>query len=343
GWQPRHLTVWSDNRLVAAAPLYLKTHSEGEFVFDHPWVQVAARIGAAYYPKLVGMSPVTPVEGYRFLTAAGESEDRLTAVMIDAIDRYCGQHQIAGCSFLFVDPAWRPLAERGGFVGWRHQGFRWENSGLASFEDYLGDFNSNQRRNIRRERRALESGGFVLRAVAGRDAPRSFFALMYGLYEHTNDQFGIWGCKYLLPAFFEGLSEDYRHRLVFMAAYDRRAPAEPAALSLLLRKGERLYGRYWGSFRRIHALHFNLCYYEPIAWAIQNGIRYFDPGMGGTHKIRRGFRSLLNTSLHRFYDPRMAYILRTNIDRINAAEQEYIEALNAAVPFAERAAADKTG
>lgn len=343
GWQPRHVTVWCGGRLVAAAPLYLKTHSEGEFVFDHPWAQVAARIGVVYYPKLVGMSPVTPVEGYRFLTAAGESEERLTAVIFDAIDRYCRRYRIAGCSFHFVDPAWRPLAERAGFVGWRHQGFRWENRGFGSFEDYLGDFNSNQRRNIRRERRALEKDGIVLRAVPGRDAPRSFFPLMYGLYAHTNDQFGIWGCKYLLPAFFEGLYEDYRHRLVFMAAYDRRAPAEPVALSLLLRKGERLYGRYWGSFRRIHALHFNLCYYGPIAWAIQNGIRYFDPGMGGTHKIRRGFRSLPNFSLHRFYDPRMAHILRTNIDRINAAEQEHIEALNAALPFAERVAADESG
>ncbi|MGD8958939.1 MAG: GNAT family N-acetyltransferase [Desulfobacteraceae bacterium] len=343
GWQPRHLTVWSGERLVGAAPLYLKRHSEGEFVFDHPWVQVAARIGVAYYPKLVGMSPVTPTEGYRFLTAADAPVEPLTAVMLDAIDGYCARHRIAGCSFLFVDPGWRPVAERAGFVGWRHQGFRWENNGYATFEDYLGEFNSNQRRNIRRERRSLQQEGIVLRAVAGRDAPEAFFPLMYRLYARTNDRFGIWGCKYLLPAFFQGLGEDFRHRLVFMAAYDRRTPSQPLALSLLLRKGERLYGRYWGCLRRIPALHFNLCYYEPIAWAIRNGIRYYDPGMGGSHKIRRGFRSLCNTSLHRFYDPVMAHILNANIARINAAEQDYIEALNAALPFAERAAADQTG
>lgn len=336
GWQPRHLTVWCGDRLVAAAPLYLKTHSEGEFVFDYPWAQVAARIGVAYYPKLVGMSPVTPTEGYRFLTAAGQSEERLTAVMIDAIDRFCERHRVAGCSFLFVDPAWRPLAERAGYIGWRHQGFRWENRGFSSFDDYLNHFNSNQRRNIRRECRALENAGIVLRAVSGEALPRSFFSLMYRLYERTNDQFGIWSCKYLLPAFFDGLYKDYRHRLVFMAACDRGAPDEPLALSLLLRKGDRLYGRYWGSLRKVNALHFNVCYYGPIAWAIENGIGYFDPGMGGGHKIRRGFRSMSTYSLHRFFDPRMAYILEANIDHVNAAELEHIEAMNAMVPFAEK-------
>ena len=334
GWLPCHLTVRSGSRLVAAAALYIKGHSEGEFVFDHGWSNVAAELGIRYYPKMVGMSPFSPVVGYRFLMEPGEDEPTLTQMMIDEIDRFCLRNRIAGCSFLFVEPAWRPLLETLGYVAWRHQSFAWENDGFRNFTDYLAVFNANQRRNIRRERRSMEQSGIEIKALTGDEIPIDHFGRMYAFYADTNDKFGPWGCKYLTPAFFEGLSGRYRHRLVLMAAVDGSSAGPPLAMALLLKKGARLYGRYWGSTAEINHLHFNTCYYRPIEWAIEHNIRHYDPGAGSSHKIRRGFAAVANHSLHRFYDPRMRQILSRHIGEINRLEQRSIDALNRALPFA---------
>ncbi|MGD8368139.1 MAG: GNAT family N-acetyltransferase [Desulfobacterales bacterium] len=336
GWQPCHLTVWDQERLMAAAPLYIKGHSAGEFVFDHAWADVAQRLGVRYYPKMVGMSPVTPAVGYRFLMAEGVDPLQMTEIMVAEIDRFCRGNDISGVSFLFVEPQWQPAATRQGLLPWRHGSFLWENPGFSSFDDYLAGFNANQRKNVRREVAAMHRQGIRMEAVAGDRIPDRFFARMYRFYERTNDQYGIWGCKYLTRRFFIELAQRYRHRLLFAAAYEKGGDKEPVGLSMLLVKGERIYGRYWGCERQIPFLHFNACYYTPISWAIANRVRYFDPGAGSAHKVRRGFRAVANHSLHRFYDSRLARLLETNIDRINEAEQEQIDELNETLPFARR-------
>lgn len=336
GWLPCHLTVWLDDRLVAAAPLYVKGHSAGEFVFDHAWVDVAERIGVRYFPKLVGMSPFTPAVGYRFLIAADQDERQLSAVLVKAIEDFCAAHRLSGCSFHYVDPDWRRLMERLGFRTWMHQSFVWTNSGYRGFEDFLARFKSNQRRNIRRERKAMAAQGLKLVGYSGDAIPETFFSHMYRLYSRTNDQFGIWGCKYLNPSFFDGLFEHYRHRLLFIAAFNGSQRGLPVALALLLTKGDRLFGRYWGTLREANALHFNTCYYEPIDWAIDHGIRLFDPGIGGHHKVRRGFEAVPNYSLHRFLNPRLQQIMDHHIDDINHHQQLEIDAINAEIPFAKR-------
>ncbi len=335
GWLPHHLTVWSGENLAAVAPMYVKGHSAGEFVFDHVWADVAGRMGITYYPKLVGMSPFTPMSGYRFLIAAGEDELELTAVMVAEIDRLCRRYNMSGSSFLFVDPQWHRDMLNHGFSGWRHQSYAWKNQGYKTFDDYLSIFNSNQRRNIKRERKALEKQGVFIKIFTGEDIPRTFFSLMYTFYERTNDKFGPWGCKYLTRSFFEGLYQHYRHRLLFVAAFEESDPSSPIGMSLLVTKGDQLYGRYWGCARQVSSVHFNACYYAPIEWAIANGIHRFDPGAGGAHKIRRGFKAVSNYSLHRFYDPSLLRIMQTHIDEINRLEQEQIDALNHELPFAQ--------
>jgi len=334
GWLPYHLTVWSSGGLVAAAPMYIKAHSAGEFVFDHVWADVAARLGIEYYPKLVGVSPFTPMTGYRFLIAAGEEESRLTAIMVAEIDRLCRRFRMSGSSFLFVDHQWRLEMLKHGYSGWRHQSYAWQNQGYQTFDDYLAVFNSNQRRNIKRERQALEDQGVSLRLFNGEDIPRTFFPLMYGFYERTNDKFGPWGCRYLTRSFFDELYHHYRDRLVLVAAFNASDPATPLGMALLVTKRDQLYGRYWGCSRPVNSLHFNACYYTPIEWAIVNGVHRFDPGAGGVHKIRRGFAAVSSYSLHRFYDPRMERIMQTHIDEINRLEQEQIDKLNHELPFA---------
>ena len=332
GWLPNHLTIWRDRSLIAVAPLYVKGHSYGEFVFDHQWADVAARLGVDYYPKLLGMSPFTPAEGYRFLIAPGEDEDELTGLMVSAIDQFCVRNNISGCNFLYADPEWRLTMERHGFLSWLHHSFIWQNQDYQTFDDYLGAFNANQRRNIKRERKAVEKAGLTIRTLTGDDIPPTFFPLMYRFYSDTCDKFGWWGSKYLTPKFFEQLYPNYRDRVVFVAAYEENSP-QPIGMSFCLTKGTNLYGRYWGSLQDIDCLHFDACYYTPIEWAIAKGIKTFDPGAGGRHKKRRGFPATPNHSLHRFYDPRLMQVFRSYIDQVNGMEQREMDAINQGLPF----------
>lgn len=333
GWIPRHLTLWSGRELVAAAPLYVKLHSAGEFVFDHVWADVARRLGKRYYPKLVGMSPFTPMIGYRFLMATELDPVEVTTRLLDEIDRLCQRQGLSGSSFHFVDPAWGEAVAERGYCAWAHQSFAWENQDYASFEDYLAGFNANQRHNIRRERRDLGRRGIRVEMIPGAELAKVHYGRMYAFYARTNDQFGPWGCKYLTREFFTALADRFNHRLVFAAAFEGNQRAEPLGMSLLVTKEDRLYGRYWGCSREIEFLHFDACYYRPIEWAIEQGIRTFDPGMGGAHKLRRGFKAVVNHSLHRFIDPVLRAIMERNIAAINRLEQEDIAALNLELPL----------
>lgn len=333
GWMPCHLTVWRDRNLVAAAPLYLKGHSYGEFVFDHQFADLANRLGVSYYPKLLGMSPFTPAEGYRFLVSPDEDEDRLTEMMVAEIDRFCDRNQISSCHFLYTDPDWRSRLERLGFTPWHHHSYIWHNNSYSSFDDYLKAFNANQRRNIKRERKAMSKAGLELKTLTGDEIPHSLFPLMYRFYESTCDKFGWWGSKYLTKRFFEQLYHNYRHRVLFVAAYSDSDDRRPVGMSFCLTKGDRLYGRYWGSDRDIDCLHFNVCYYSPIEWAVNHGIQSFDPGAGGRHKKRRGFPATPNVSLHRFYPQRLKQILVSYLQEVNEMEAREVEAINAELPF----------
>jgi uncharacterized protein len=336
GWLPNHLTIWRDRNLIAAAPLYLKGHSYGEFVFDHQWAELSDRLGVRYYPKLLGMTPFTPAEGYRFLIAPGEDEDEITGLMLHEIDAFCNKNRISGCHFLYVDPEWRPVLERHGFATWLHHSFIWENLGFNNFDDYLTLFNANQRRNIKRERKAVEKAGLQLKALTGDSIPHSLFPLMYDFYADTCDKFGWWGSKYLTKQFFEQLYSNYRHRVLFVPAYSEQDNSQPLGMSFCLYKEDKLYGRYWGSFQEIDCLHFDACYYSPIEWGIANGIKLFDPGAGGRHKKRRGFPASPNHSLHRFYNPRLDQILRSYISEVNELEQQEIDGINAELPFSQK-------
>lgn len=335
GWLPNHLILWRNGTLIAAAPLYLKGHSQGEFVFDHQWAELASRLGIEYYPKLLGMTPFTPAEGYRFLISPGEDEEEITALMLYEIDSFCVKHRISSCHFLYVDPQWRPILENQGLTTWLHHSYIWKNADFQTFDDYLTGFNANQRRNIKRERKAVEQAGLKLQAMTGDEIPPSMFPLMYDFYADTCDKFGWWGSKYLTKQFFEQLYHNYRHRVVFFAAYHQedQDQRQPLGMSFCLFKDSQLYGRYWGSFQDIDCLHFDACYYTPIAWAIAHNIQTFDPGAGGKHKKRRGFPATPNHSLHRFYNHRLEKIILPWIREVNHIEQQEIDAINAELPF----------
>jgi hypothetical protein len=330
GWQPAHLTIWRQNELIGAAPMYIKGHSNGEFVFDHEWANLSYRLGIPYYPKLVGMTPFTPAVGYRFLIAPDADEAEITELMINAIDQFCIEYRLSGSHFLFVDPDWRlELEQKFGYSGWLHHSYIWHNQNFQTFDAYLGQFNANQRRNIKRERKTVAETGLNIRVLEGEDIPGQLFPKIYQFYSSTCDKF-YWGSKYLTEQFFRQLYPDYAQRVVLVTAEQAQ---EILGLSFCIRKNDQLYGRYWGSVQEFDALHFEACYYQPIEWAIEQGIKMFDPGAGGAHKKRRGFPATPNYSLHRYYNPRMSKILRQHIDEINEAQQEEIEAINQNLPF----------
>jgi uncharacterized protein len=266
------------------------------------------------------------------LIAPGEDERLVTEIMVSAIDQFCTRNNIASCNFLYVDPVWQTWMEELGFLAWKHHSYIWQNQNFNTFDDYLQSFNANQRRNIKRERKAVENTGLTFRSITGDAILPSHLGLMHDFYTDTCNKFGWWGSKYLTEAFFTQLHETFRQRVVLFGAFDG-ADEHPVGMSFCLTKGDRLYGRYWGSFQDIDCLHFDACYYAPIEWAIANKIKLFDPGAGGRHKKRRGFPATVNYSLHRFYPARLAQIFATYIPQINEMEQQEIDAINQELPF----------
>jgi hypothetical protein len=336
GWHPCHLTLWEGRRLMAAAPLYIKTHSEGEFVFDHWWAKLSSDYGVRYYPKLVGMSPLTPAVGYRFLMDETLDPSAVVPEMVAAIDHLCRSTALSGFQINFVDSHWCDSAfDPQLFLAWQHQSFLWKNPGFTDFTDYLKPFKSSQRRNIRREVRHMERQGIRIVPLTGDRIPRDLAPLMYRYYLNTNEQFGPWAACYLNAEFFNFIFKQLRHRLLIMAAYHEADGTKPLALSMLLRKGRHLIGRYWGTAEPVKDLHFNLCYYAPIQWAIANGMHSIDPGAGSPHKIYRGFEAVANTSLHRFYHPRLNSLFQHVIEDVNQMERANIRSLNSQLPFAQ--------
>jgi predicted N-acyltransferase len=335
GWIPQHLLLRRDGKLIAAAPLYVKTQSQGEFVFDYAWADVANQIGAAYYPKLVAMSPLTPAIGYRFLVDRSEDEAAIVSLMLDAIEEFRRQNRLHGFSILWPEPDFAELVDRTRFTPWQHQHFRWENHGLATFDDYLGWFNKNQRRNIRRERGSMAAQGIRVRSLAGTDAPQSYYEAMFEFYSSTNDQFGMWAARFLTEEFFLMLPQACPEKILFTVGTDG-GESRPLGMAMLLAGRNQIIGRYWGSRSFVNNLHFNLCYYEPIDWAIRKGVTVFDQGLGSSNKIRRGFRAISTASLHSFADERMRTVMQMNIGRINDYEQAHIDELNNHLPFARR-------
>ena len=332
GWQPLHLVLWRDDCAIAVAPLFLKGHSYGEFVFDQTFARLAADLGLRYYPKLLGMSPVSPVLGYRFHVRSGEDEALLTRELLRAIDRFCEQNSILSCNFLYVDPQWLPLAEAAGCAAWLNQQSLWSRGDDQSFEDYLKGFNANQRRNIKRERKAVAKAGITVTPLSGDQLDLALLQTMHRFYEQHCARWGPWGSKYLEEGFFAALAQRHRDQLVLFSAH-RGDPRDPVGMSMCVQDGNQLWGRYWGSDEEIDCLHFEVCYYSPIEWALQQGINSFDPGAGGSHKRRRGFVARPHASLHRWYQPQMDQLIRTWLPKVNGLMLEEIDSINAELPF----------
>ncbi|HCM26320.1 MAG: hypothetical protein A2Z99_01820 [Treponema sp. GWB1_62_6] len=338
GWGPHHLLARRDGRLVAAAPFYVRSHSMGDFVFDFAFAEAAGKMGAPYYPKLVGAVPATPSPVWRVLVAEGEDEEVLGAIVIGAAAEAAREAGLGGLHLLWVDPAAAlpirktalPLTE------WKHQSFLWSDAGFGDFQGYLDAFTKNMRRNVLRERASVRRAGIESRIIEAEEAAvrPDLLERMADFYEDTNAKFGPWGAKFLTREFFTRLPEYMATGWVLSAAFGAgEGEGDPVGLAFLFRGKERLWGRWWGSSRFVDSLHFELCYYRPIEYALSRGIGSFDPGMGSEHKARRGFASLLAPSFHLAFDGRMRRLFEYNLPLFNAEEAEGARILDADLPW----------
>ena len=288
GWQPRHLQ--SADSFV---PPYLKAHSWGEYVFDHAWAQAYARHGLEWYPKLVTAIPYTPVDGPRW---RGELDAEVFWAALQAEIESTGA---SSWHLLFADAASReqltslPLIERHACH------FRWFNRGYQDWEDFLGALTSRKRKSMRKERRAVTEQGVEVRRAMGDAIPARWWQDYYPFY--ASSYLKRFQEPYLSQDFFERLRASALAGQVMMVMAFRQG--QPCAAALYLFDDEALYGRYWGASGDYHALHFELCYYQGIEFAIERGLQRFDPGVQGEHKILRGFEPVITRSLHWLQEP----------------------------------------
>lgn len=325
GWGSRPLVVREAGRLVAACPLYLKLHSEGEFVFDWGWADASERAGIRYYPKMLVAVPFTPVSGARFLVAPGEDRVRWITLLAQALRDTCVANELSGVHVNFCQDDELDALEAQDYQVRFGLQYHWLNSGYSSFDDYLARFRSKRRNQIRRERRELDRQGVSIETHVGSEIPEELFAPMYEFYTATVQEH-YYGRQYLNFPLFELLRDSFRERLVFIVA---RQGGELIGGTFNVAKGDALYGRYWGATRALRYLHFNVCYYAAVEYCIAAGLGRFEPGAGGNYKQLRGFDPQPTRSAHFLRDPRLAQavgeFLRAERDQVTETIDWYRE------------------
>ena len=298
GWLPQHLLVEDERgRLLGCAPLYLKGHSYGEYVFDHAWADAYERAGGRYYPKIQMAVPFTPVTGPRLLVREGCDRDAVTDVLINGVGQLAAQHRIATAHATFpTEEDWQHF----GAAGWLRrtgQQYHWVNQDYGSFDDFLAALNSRKRKAIKKERRAVADAGITMRILTGDDLKPHHWDAFFRFYISTSDR--KWGAPYLTRDFFGRIGETLADRIALVVAeHDGRLVA--GALNLI--GGSALFGRNWGCHGHYKFLHFEACYYQAIDFAIARGLKTVEAGAQGQHKIQRGYLPTKTYSAHLIRD-----------------------------------------
>jgi uncharacterized protein len=303
GWLPQHLALYDGDALIGACPLYVKGHSQGEFVFDHGWAEGARRAGLRYYPKLLVAVPFTPAAGRRFLVHPDADRAAAMRILATSLKELCGRGDFSSAHVNFCLPDERDALVEAGFEERTAYQYQWINPGWRTFDDYLAALRSKRRHQVKRERRALDEQGISIEALVGDAIPDAMITPMFRLYKSTVDKF-YWGHQYLNRHLFDLLAKRWRHRLCFIVA---RREGELIAGTFNVQKPPVLYGRYWGTREDVPFLHFNVCYYAAIEHCLRHGIERFEPGAGGEFKHLRGFDARPTTSMHYIADRRLAH------------------------------------
>ncbi len=334
GWQPLVLSLWHEGELAAATVLYLKNHSYGEYVFDWAWAQAYEQHGLSYYPKLLGAVPFTPVPGTRLL-----AQDELArAALVDAALGLARRSGVSSLHILYPSPADRQALQAAGFMVRHNVQLHWRRPpGVNTFDDHLATLEQSKRKKIRAERRKVAEAGVQFRALLGPQITPADWAFFYQCYSRTYREHG--NPPYFTPAFFRAMAEHMPdHWLLLVAQRDARDIA--CSLIGLDASRQRAYGRYWGALERVDCLHFEACYYQPLAWCIEHGYDTFEGGAQGEHKMARGLLPVPTCSAHWLAHPQFADAVQRFLDRERQGVEAYIDELRDRSPFKAAASSD---
>ena len=324
GWQPLHLTVERDGEMVAATPLYVKSHSWGEYVFDHGWADAYRRAGGRYYPKLQAAVPFTPVPGRRLLAC----DDSARAALVTALPATLEQLPVSSLHLTFCTAEEARLLEEAGFLIRRGVQYHWQNQGYADFAEFLDSLRSAKKKMVRKEREQVRASGIELRVLDGSALTGQILESFYPFYLATVDK--RWGSAYLTEDFFRRLGTTLRDRVVLVGAWkDDRL----VAAALNLRGSDALYGRLWGCLEDYRFLHFECCYYQAIDYAIAHGIPRVEAGAQGTHKLHRGYAPTWTWSAHLIRDPALRAAIARFLDQETRELEEQMPELEELLPY----------
>jgi predicted N-acyltransferase len=324
GWRPQYLTLWKADQLEAALPLYAKSHSYGEYVFDWAWADAYQRNGRDYYPKLLSAIPFTPVTGSRLLARDAAAE----AALIHALDAVQQRGGVSSTHILYPPEAQAQALKEAGFLLRTGVQFHWLNNGYRSFDDFLATLERKKRKNIRAERRKVEEAGVTFRHVPGQDATEADWRFFKRCYDHTYA--AHYSTPYLNLDFFLRIGATMPQNILLIIA---ERDGKPIASSLLIYNERTLYGRYWGGLKEVPCLHFETAYYQPLEFCIANGIESFEGGAQGEHKMARGFLPQKTWSAHWLAHPAFADAIEQFLRRERGGIDSYIDELNEHTPF----------
>lgn len=340
GWLPQHLAVNEDGplrgRLLGAAPMYLKNHSYGEYVFDWAWANAYAQAGERYYPKLVVCVPFTPAAGPRLLVASGADPAAIKNELVQGATRHMRECGASSLHWLFVTEDDAHLLETAGHLLRTGFQFHWSNPGYRDFDDFLSGFTAEKRKKIKRERRHVLEAGIVMEVQTGASIDSAHWDIFHEFYVSTIRAHGAHA--YLTREFFHRLGETMRQQVVLVLA---RKGHEYIAGALNLRGADTLYGRYWGCRNEFHSLHFETCYYTAIEYCIAQNLRRFEAGAQGGHKLARGFTPIVTRSAHRLMHPQFSRAVADYLARERIDVDLYVNELNEHVPFKKAVATER--
>lgn len=318
GWQPQHLTLWRRNKLVGAMPLYLKSHSYGEYVFDWSWANAYEQLDLSYYPKLLSAIPFTPVPGLRLL--AGTDHDRLH--LVHSALSFAQEAGLSSFHCLFPDADGDQSLQESGLMQRQGYQFHWTNPGYARFEDFLETLTHDKRKKIRQERRKVFDSGLRFEVRSGKDIQEADWDFFYRCYTHTYSAHH--STPYLNLDFFHRLANSIPQHLLLIIGYQGD---KLVASAFNLFDSERLYGRYWGALKFIPGLHFETCYYQGMEFCIDHQLKVFEGGAQGEHKLSRGFLPVITHSWHWLSDQRIRSAVGDFLSREGRAVENYLSEL----------------
>jgi predicted N-acyltransferase len=325
GWTPAHLVLdGADGRAAAILPAWAKTHSQGEYVFDHGWADAYERAGGGYYPKLQICSPFTPATGPRLLL----SDAALARPLIAAAEALTRANHFSSAHATFLEPDQAEAFEAAGWLIRHDLQFHWTNQGYATFEDFLGALSSRKRKAIRKERSEALPQGLRTVHLTGGDLREAHWDAFWAFYQDTGAR--KWGRPYLTRRFFSLVGERMPERILLMLALRGDTPVA-GALNFI--GAYTLYGRYWGCVEDVPFLHFELCYHQAVEWAIAHGLKRVEAGAQGEHKLARGYLPVTTTSAHYLAHPGLRTAVARYLEQERAAIAQHAEALSEAGPF----------